>query len=82
MPHLVHILSHLGFAAYKEHQHSNLHGWCLLFITCGEPISNRGHRGWGPAELQENPAVMFFSGERGQNLFVMVIMANKHLLIG
>lgn len=79
---LGHIQSHLGFAACKEHRYSNLHAWCLLYIACGEPISSRGHGGWGPAELRENQAVLFFSGERGQNLFIMVIMVNKHLLIG
>lgn len=33
VPHLAHILSHLGFTANKEHRHSNFHGLCLLFIA-------------------------------------------------
>lgn len=54
-----------------EHQCSNLHSWCLLSIACGEAVSSRGHRGWGHTELQENPAVLFFLGERVQNLFII-----------
>lgn len=67
MPCLAQIQGHLGFVADSERQDSDLHSWCLLSVACGEAVSSRGHRGWGPAELQENPAVLFFSGEKGQN---------------
>lgn len=81
MPCLAPLHGHLGFAADNEHQCSNLQTWCLLSVACGEPISSRGQGGWGPAELQENPAVLFFSGEKGQNLFNSRHTVNKHLLI-
>jgi len=71
MPCLAQIQGHLGFVADNEHQDSDLHSWCLLSVACGEAVSSRGHRGWGPAELQENPAVLFFSGEKGQNLSII-----------